>query len=108
MSRVWLISGANTGIGLEIALKALKEGDKVIAAVRNPDKIPDSLQGPGVSPLQFDLSWSQEKINDFMSRAVDAFGRIDVLVNNAGYAYMGAIEEVRYARYYHFLRFNSY
>ncbi|KIX09222.1 uncharacterized protein Z518_00301 [Rhinocladiella mackenziei CBS 650.93] len=94
MPRVWLISGANTGIGLEIALKALKEGDQVIAAVRSPEKIPDSIKGPSMSPVQFDLSWSQEAIHEFMTKAVSVFGRIDVLVNNAGYAYMGAIEEV--------------
>lgn len=95
MSRVWLVTGANTGIGLEIALKALKEGDKVIAAVRSPEKVPESLKVADVSTLKFDLSWPQEKANGFAKEAVAAFGRVDVLVNNAGYAYMGGIEEIR-------------
>lgn len=91
--RVWHISGANTGFGLELALKALKEGDQVIAAVRSPSKIPDSLKVEGVRILQFDLSFTQEEMNAYAERAFEAFGRVDVLVNNAGYAYMGAIEE---------------
>jgi NAD(P)-dependent dehydrogenase (short-subunit alcohol dehydrogenase family) len=91
--RVWHISGANTGLGLELALKALKEGDNVIAAVRSPSKVPDSLKTDGVKVLQYDLSLSQEEMNSYAEEAFAAFGRVDVLVNNAGYAYMGAIEE---------------
>jgi NAD(P)-dependent dehydrogenase (short-subunit alcohol dehydrogenase family) len=96
-SRVWLISGANTGFGLELALKALQEEDKVIAAVRSPSKAPGSLQRPEVKILQFDLGWSQEEMDSFVRKAVEAFDRVDVLVNNAAYAYMGAIEESKYA-----------
>lgn len=112
-SKVWLISGANTGFGLELSLKyvsaislqfqnvtnstdfcrALKEGDKVVAAVRNPSKIPDALKRDDVATLAFDLAWSQEKINNFAKDAFAAFGTLDVVVNNAAYAYMGAIEE---------------
>ncbi|KAL4916416.1 hypothetical protein BDW62DRAFT_211982 [Aspergillus aurantiobrunneus] len=93
MSRVWHISGANTGFGLELALKALDEGDRVIAAVRSPSKVPDSLKRPDVHILQFDLTWSQTVMNEYAEKAFAAFGRIDVLVNNAAYSYMGAIEE---------------
>ncbi|KAL3475986.1 hypothetical protein BJX99DRAFT_151411 [Aspergillus californicus] len=93
MSRVWHITGANTGLGLEIALKALAEGDRVIAAVRTPSEIPDSLKRDNVQVLHFDLSWLQPEINEYTEKAFAAFGRIDVLVNTAAYAYMGAIEE---------------
>ncbi|KAL3487490.1 hypothetical protein BJX62DRAFT_190979 [Aspergillus germanicus] len=93
MARVWHITGANTGFGLELALKALAEGDRVIAAVRTPSKVPDSLKRPDVEVLQFDLAWSQEDINNYAEKAFAAFGKIDVVVNNAGYSYMGAIEE---------------
>lgn len=92
-SKVWLISGANTGFGLEISLKALSEGDKVIAAVRTPSKLPTVLQRPDVKTIAFDLSWSQEKIDAFAKTAHEAFGQIDVVVNNAAYAYLGAVEE---------------
>jgi NAD(P)-dependent dehydrogenase (short-subunit alcohol dehydrogenase family) len=91
--RVWHISGANTGFGLELSLKALKEGDRVIAAVRSPSKVPDSLKVDGVKVLQYDLSFSQEEMNAHAEKAFAAFGQVDVLINNAGYAYMGAIEE---------------
>ncbi|KAL6235021.1 hypothetical protein BDW75DRAFT_149470 [Aspergillus navahoensis] len=93
MSRVWHISGANTGFGLELALKALSEGDRVIAAVRTPSKVPDSLKRDDVEIRQFDLSWPQEAMDVYAEQAFAAFGTIDVLVNNAAYSYMGAIEE---------------
>ncbi len=96
MSRVWHITGANTGFGLELALKAIKEGDRVIAAVRTPSKVPDSLKVESVKVLQFDLSLPQADMNEYATKAFAAFGRVDVLVNNAGYAYMGAIEETEF------------
>jgi len=91
--RVWHISGANSGLGLELVLKVLKEGDQVVAAVRSPSKVPDSLKVDGVKVLQYDLTFSQEEMHAYAEKAFAAFGRVDVLVNNAGYAYMGAIEE---------------
>ncbi|KAL4937779.1 hypothetical protein BDV06DRAFT_232344 [Aspergillus oleicola] len=93
MSRVWHITGANTGLGLELCLKALSEGDRVIAAVRTPSKAPESLQRPDVRILQFDLSWDQRQMDEYATKAIQVFGRLDVVVNNAGYSYMGAIEE---------------
>ncbi|KAK4182731.1 putative oxidoreductase [Podospora australis] len=80
-------------LGLELALKALKEGDSVIAAVRTPSNVPSSLLVPAVKVLPFDLSLSQPELDSYATSAFAAFGRVDVLVNNAGYAYMGAIEE---------------
>ncbi|KAK5653814.1 hypothetical protein OQA88_7972 [Cercophora sp. LCS_1] len=97
--RVWHITGANTGFGLELALKALRSGDLVIAAIRTPSKAPPSLlNNPSVKILPFDLSHAQDVQNAHASASFSAFGRVDVLVNNAAYAYMGAIEETEDAQ----------
>jgi NAD(P)-dependent dehydrogenase (short-subunit alcohol dehydrogenase family) len=97
--RVWHVTGANTGFGLQICLKALAEGDKVIAAVRTTSKVPSSLQHNNVKILQFDLSSDQAAQDEYAKEAVAAFGKVDVLVNNAGYGYVGAIEESEYAHH---------
>jgi NAD(P)-dependent dehydrogenase (short-subunit alcohol dehydrogenase family) len=91
--QVWFITGANAGFGLAVSLKAIREGDSVIAAVRSPSKVPESLKAPNVSVIEFDLSWGPSKMEAAMKIAYDAFGRIDVLFNNAGFGQMGAIEE---------------
>lgn len=93
MPRVWHISGANTGIGLCLALKVLSEGDLVLAAVRKPSSVPATLQVPGVHVLPYDLSHSQDALNAHAATAFSVFGRVDVLVNNAAYGYFGAVEE---------------
>lgn len=93
MPRVWHISGANTGLGLGLALKALSEGDLVLAAVRKPSSVPATLQVLGVHVLPYDLSHSQDALNTHAATALSVFGRVDVLVNNAAYGYFGAIEE---------------
>ncbi len=61
--------------------------------MRSPEKIPDDLKVSGVKVVKFDLSWSQTEMDTFAGEAFGAFGRIDVVVNNAAFAYMGAIEE---------------
>jgi len=94
--KIWLITGANTGLGLDLANKALAEGDKVIAGARNPSSVPPSLStNKSAKVLAYDQAWDQSRINDFAKEALAVFGKIDVLVNNAGYAFVGAIEEAR-------------
>jgi len=95
-SRIWFITGANSGLGLEVVKKVLAEGDKVIAAIRTPSKFPNELKGPNVHILQLDVSAAQDKINKLVEEAYSHFGRIDVVHNNAGYIQMGAIEETSY------------
>ncbi|KAF7357843.1 NAD(P)-binding protein [Mycena venus] len=90
--RVWLISGANSGLGLALAQHVLAQGDQVIAAVRRVSSIPDSIKA--AKPLVLDLNASDSEIRQAGAEALNIYGRIDVLVNNAGYGLIGYIEEL--------------
>jgi NAD(P)-dependent dehydrogenase (short-subunit alcohol dehydrogenase family) len=72
--RVWHISGANTGLGLKLALKSLKEGDQVIAAVRTPFKVPDSLKIESCSFSVFDVKELGNPVEAARSRVRGCFG----------------------------------
>lgn len=92
---VWFITGASRGFGQEIAREALSRGDSVVAAARNPQSVVDALPGHDERLLTVALDVSDpEQIRTAVDAAVDRFGRIDVLVNNAGRGLLGAIEEV--------------
>ena len=92
-NKVWFITGASRGFGLLIARDALARGDAVVAAVRNPQSIVETL---GVHPMllavQLDVT-REAAAMAAVRAAVERFGRIDVLVNNAGYGILGAVEE---------------
>jgi NAD(P)-dependent dehydrogenase (short-subunit alcohol dehydrogenase family) len=94
-SPVWLITGTSAGFGREIARAALDRGDRVVATARRPDTLADlAAAAPDrVLALPLDVT-RQEQIDDAVRAALDHFGRIDVLVNNAGHGSVGAIEEV--------------
>ncbi|MDX3353591.1 SDR family oxidoreductase [Streptomyces sp. ME01-24h] len=90
----WFITGASRGLGLEIARAALRGGDTVVAAARNPRKLPQDLQNSdGVLGVALDVTRSEE-ITAAVESAVERFGTIDVLVNNAGRGLLGALEEI--------------
>ncbi|GJJ15055.1 hypothetical protein Clacol_009330 [Clathrus columnatus] len=89
---VWLITGTSTGIGRELALEGLNRGEKVIATARNVSKI-DDLKQAGADILRLDVTESLENLHGTIKQAVEIHGRIDVLVNNAGYIEVGALEE---------------
>ncbi|KAI0317733.1 hypothetical protein OF83DRAFT_1171735, partial [Amylostereum chailletii] len=76
-ARVWLITGANSGLGLALATYVLSQGDKVIAAARDVSKLPASLQD--ASPLSLNPSASVDHIKAAAEQAVAIHGRIDVL-----------------------------
>jgi NAD(P)-dependent dehydrogenase (short-subunit alcohol dehydrogenase family) len=93
--KTWFITGTSRGIGLEIARAALLAGDAVVATARRPDRVRDMLGefGDRVLPLPLDVT-DEASIFAAVSAATEAFGRIDVLVNNAGYGQLGAFEQI--------------
>jgi len=95
-SRVWFITGCSSGLGRLLAEEVLKAGDKVIATARNIGTIADlEKKYPETArALSLDVTHG-EQIKAAVEQALDHFGHIDVLVNNAGYGLMGAIEEVQ-------------
>jgi len=91
---VWFVTGASRGFGLEIARQALARGDAVVATARDAGKIEASLGGASSSLLPVALDVNDEgQARAAAAQAVRRFGRIDVLVNNAGRGLLGAVEE---------------
>jgi NAD(P)-dependent dehydrogenase (short-subunit alcohol dehydrogenase family) len=92
--KVWLITGCSTGLGKELALAALKRGDKVIATARSTAKLTPVVEA-GAHPLQLDVTQPPAELKALADKAIAVYGRIDVLVNNAAYVLQGAIEAAR-------------
>jgi NAD(P)-dependent dehydrogenase (short-subunit alcohol dehydrogenase family) len=93
MSKVWMITGASRGFGREIARAALATGDAVVATSRRgsrPDGLPES---DDLLPLALDVTDS-DSVDAAVAAVLERFGRIDVLVNNAGYGQVGFFEEL--------------
>lgn len=91
---VWLISGCSTGIGREIAEAALEAGDRVVVTARRPETVADFVERYPERALAVALDVTDgEQIASAVRAAEERFGRIDVLVNNAGYGYVSAVEE---------------
>lgn len=95
MSKTWFITGANRGFGHEIAKTALEAGDAVVATARKPEQAEAALTGHGDRLLVLRLDVTDvASIDSAVAAAVDRFGRMDVLVNNAGYGQLGVFEEL--------------
>ena len=91
--RVWMITGASRGMGAEITAAALAQGDAVVATARKSSAVTDALSSrPGLLAVDLDVT-SEAAAHQAVKLAVERFGRIDVLVNNAGYGLAGAVEE---------------
>jgi len=94
MSKIWFITGASRGFGRIWAEDALKRGDKVVATARSLTDVAPLADkfGDSVLPLALDVT-HRDQIADVVSKAHAHFGRLDIVINNAGYALIGAIEE---------------
>ncbi|MBO6159853.1 MAG: SDR family NAD(P)-dependent oxidoreductase, partial [Bacteroidales bacterium] len=90
--KIILITGASSGIGYEAARLLARKGHKVYGAARRVEKI-EELSSEGVIPLKMDVT-DTASMKSGVDRIIAEQGHIDVLVNNAGYGYFGAIETV--------------
>jgi NAD(P)-dependent dehydrogenase (short-subunit alcohol dehydrogenase family) len=91
---VWFITGCSTGFGRELSVILLKRGYRVVVTARDKAKVEDIVAGRDKNGLALKLDVDkQDQIDAAVKAARDRFGRIDVLVNNAGYGYLAAIEE---------------
>src|ERR1700682_1840666 len=92
--RTWFIAGASTGFGRILAEEVLKAGGNVVATARKREQIADLEQQYPNSAKALALDVTKgEQVDAAVTRAFAHFGRVDVLVNNAGYGITGAIEE---------------
>lgn len=93
-NKVWFITGASAGLGHVLAEYLAASGANVVATARNPEHLKDlaAKYPANVQALQLDVT-SQPSVDAAVSSAIAHFGHIDVLVNNAGYGTVGAIEE---------------
>jgi NAD(P)-dependent dehydrogenase (short-subunit alcohol dehydrogenase family) len=91
---VWLITGCSTGFGRELARILLDRGNKVVATARNVSAVTDLVSGHEGTALALALDVTKpDEIRAATAAALERFGRIDVLVNNAGFGYLAAVEE---------------
>ena len=93
--KIWFITGTSRGFGREWAIAALDRGDKVAATARDSASLDDlaAKYGDALLPIELDVT---DRDADFaaVKQAHDHFGRLDVIVNNAGYGHFGMVEEV--------------
>jgi NAD(P)-dependent dehydrogenase (short-subunit alcohol dehydrogenase family) len=93
--RVWFLTGASSGLGRALAEAVLERGERVVATARDPERLAGLEAGhPGrAAAVRLDVT-DPRQARDAFDRALAAFGRVDVVVNNAGYGLFGALEEL--------------
>ncbi|MEU4670138.1 SDR family NAD(P)-dependent oxidoreductase [Amycolatopsis sp. NPDC023774] len=95
MSKVWLVTGGSRGLGRAVVEEVLAAGNDVVATARNVDALKDLDERHGDHLLRFSLDVTDPaQAEAAVAAAVERFGRLDVVVNNAGYANMASVEEV--------------
>jgi len=92
--RVWIVTGGSSGFGREIAYAALSHGDRVVATARRRERLEDLVrEAPErVHALALDVT-DPEEVRRAVEEVLERFGRVDMLVNNAGHGQVGAVEE---------------
>ena len=94
-TRVWLITGTSSGFGSQIAHAALEHGDRVAATARRPESLDELVAVAPERTLALPLDVTRpDQVEAAVAATLERFGRIDVLVNNAGHGSVGAVEEV--------------
>lgn len=95
MAKVWLITGSGNGLGRDIAEAALAAGDSVVAGARRLEELQPLVEqyGVRVKPVMLDVR-DEEAAKAAVQAAVDIYGRLDVLVNNAGYGHFAPFEQI--------------
>ncbi|MET0634482.1 MAG: SDR family oxidoreductase [Chitinophagaceae bacterium] len=93
--KVWFVTGASKGFGLALVKLLLSKGIRVAATSREEKELARQVGDPNENflPLKVDIS-SDESVKEALRKTVDEFGRVDVVVNNAGYAIFGSVEEL--------------
>ena len=100
MSQVWLITGSSRGLGREFAIAALEAGHKVAATARKVSDLEDlqMTYGENVLPIALDVT-NEAQANEAVQSTIAKFGRVDVLVNNAGYGNVAPVEDTSLAEF---------
>ena len=95
MSKIWFVTGSSRGFGRHFVEAALSRGDKVAATARNTDSLSDlvTAHGDAILPLPLDVT-DKAAVTATVKKAHEHFGRLDVIVNNAGYGLFGVVEEL--------------
>src|ERR1700730_7197293 len=100
MSKVWLVTGSASGLGRNIAEAVLASGDSLVATARDPRRLEDLVEkyGDQVRTAALDVT-DEDAAHAAVQVAVDAFGRLDVVVNNAGYGDVAPFEQLSSERF---------
>lgn len=109
MSKAWLVTGSASGLGRNIAEAVLAAGDRLVATARDPRRLEDLVKkyGDQVRTAPLDVA-DENAANSAVQAAVDAFGRLDVLVNNAGYGDIAPFEQLSPERFKALIDTNFY